>query len=224
MTVGKSFVAQVIKNHQYQITIKRREIRRRPPRPVVINDTWALDLTFYQDAGHVQCCALGIIEHGSRTVVQLKALVNRRSWTLLGYLCLAIGQYGKPKRVRSDNERVFTSWTFRTFLKLTGIHHQTIDTHAPWQNGKIERLFGTLKPLIRQLRLHGNLQFQAALNEFTAFYNHVRPHQNLSGQTPIEVLRQNGRVKIKNQPFPNKESILISAMDGLLTGFYIPPE
>jgi hypothetical protein len=92
MTVGKSFVAQVIKNHQYQITIKRREIRNRPPRSVAINDTWALDITFYQDSGHVQRCALGIIDHGSRAVVQLKALVNRRSWTLLGYLCLAIGQ------------------------------------------------------------------------------------------------------------------------------------
>ncbi|GHA79681.1 hypothetical protein GCM10009007_20800 [Formosimonas limnophila] len=183
-----------------------------------------MDLTFYQDAGNVQRCALGIIDHGSRAVVQLKALVNRRSWTLLGYLCLAIGQYGKLKRLRSDNELVFASWTFKTFLKLVGISHQTIDTHAPWQNGRIERLFGTLKPILRELSIYGNTQFQQTLNEFSLFYNYVRPHQNLGGQTPFEVLRQCGRVKIKNKLLSKNKPTLISALDGLLTGFYIPPE
>ena len=52
-------------------------------------------------------------------------------------------RHGKPRRIRTDNEIIFTSWVFTTFLKLVGIRHQRIQTCAPWQNGRIERLFGT---------------------------------------------------------------------------------
>ena len=40
-------------------------------------------------------------------------------------------------------------------LRLMGIRHQRIDPHCPWQNGRIERFFGTLKPHLRQLRFSG---------------------------------------------------------------------
>jgi hypothetical protein len=117
-------------------------------------------------------------------------------------LCLAIAQHGKPHKLRTDNEAVLNSWLFNAFLKIVGIQHQTTQKHAPWQNGRIERLFGTLKPLLRQLVIPNGGALQNALDEFRVFYNHVRPHQNLNGLTPAEhfaVAQANGHPANANQ-------------------------
>ena len=100
----------------------------------------------------------------------------------------------KPGRIRTDNEVVFTSFVFTTRLKLVGIRYQRIQTCAPWQNGRIERLFGTLKPLLRQLVVPTTAALQSALQEFTLFYKHARAHLNLDGLTPAE--KWNGWLKV----------------------------
>ncbi len=216
-TVGKTFVSECLKANQYALSCLRKEMRNRRPRPVPINAVWAMDLTFYTDASGKRQMALGILDHGSRLVTCLHTLVNKRSWTLLGYLCLAIGKYGKPSRIRTDNEIIFTSWVFTTFLKLVGIRHQRIKTCAPWQNGRIERLFGTLKPLLRQLVIPTRAALQSALEEFTRFYNHARPHQNIDGLTPAQ--KWNGLSKVDLMQTPPKSAVLVQALDGLLVGY-----
>jgi transposase InsO family protein len=45
---------------------------------------------------------------------------------------------------------VFTSVRFRLTLWLLGIQHQRIDPHCPWQNGRVEQFFGTLKEKLDQ--------------------------------------------------------------------------
>ena len=216
-TVGKTFVAECLTTNQYALARLRKEMHNKMPRPVPINAVWAMDLTFYTDATGRQQMALGILDHGSRLVTCLNTLVNKRSWTLLGYLCLAIGKYGKPGRIRTDNEIVFTGLVFTTFLKLVGIRHQRIPTGAPWCNGRIERLFGTLKPLLRQLVIPSKAALQLALEEFTLFYNHARSHQNLDGLTPAQ--KWNGWCKadlLQTQP---KRALLVQALDGLIVGY-----
>jgi transposase InsO family protein len=58
-------------------------------------------------------------------------------------------RFGAPKCVRTDNEAVFTSRLFRLGLHLLGIRHQRTAPFAPWQNGRIERFFGTFKERFR---------------------------------------------------------------------------
>jgi transposase InsO family protein len=216
-TVGKTFVAECLKANQYALACLRQEMRSKQPRPVAVNAVWAMDLTFYTDASGRQQMALGILDHGSRLITCLQTLVNKRSWTILGYLCLAIGKHGKPTRIRTDNEIIFTSWVFTTFLKLVGIRHQRIPVCAPWCNGRIERLFGTLKPLLRQLVIPSKAALQRALEEFTLFYNHARPHQNLDGLTPAQ--KWNGFSKADLMQTPPKQGVLVHTLDGLMVGY-----
>jgi putative transposase len=218
-TVGKSFVAHCVKSHQHALVQLRRELHRKRPHPVSVNAVWAMDLTFCMGASGRQHTALGIMDHGSRVLSCLTTVMNRCSWTLLGHLCLAIGRYGKPVKLRTDNERIFTSFVFTTFLKLAGIGHQRIQTCAPWQNGRIERLFGTLKPLLRQLVIPSAAALQMALEEFTLFYNHVRPHQNLAGLTPAE--KWNGYCTADIEYTPPKRTVLVQALEGLMMGYYL---
>jgi putative transposase len=218
-TVGKTFVADCIKVNQYALAQLRRDMRSQLPRPVPVNAVWAMDMTFYTDASGAQHGALGMLDHGSRLVLCLQTLLQRNSWAMLGHLCFAIAKYGKPRKLRTDNERVFTSFVFTTFLKLAGIRHQRTQTCAPWQNGRMERLFGTLKPLLRQLVIPTKAALQLALDEFTLFYNHARPHQNLGGLTPAEKWCRYSKADLAQRP--PKPAVLVQALDGLLVGYWM---
>jgi hypothetical protein len=98
-----------------------------------------------------------------------------------------------------------------------GIRHQHTPVCAPWCNGRVERLFGTLKPLLRQLVIPTRAALQTALEEFTLFYNHARPHQNLDGLTPAQVW--NGLSKVDLMQTPPRKTVLAQALDGLLVGY-----
>lgn len=132
---------------------------------------------------------------------------------------MAIAQHGKPLRLRTDNEPVFNSRVFKTFLRMAVVRHEPTQKHAPWQNGRMERLFGTLKPLLRQLVIPSSAVLQAALDEFRDFYNHVRPHQNLQGLTPAEHFVGLRPVDLKQMPV--RQVIEVQALAGLMWGYWI---
>lgn len=217
--VGKSFVSNTIRNHQYALLNISRELRNKRPAPTSVNSIWGVDLTFVRDHCGTPRPVLGVVDHGSRVCTRLAAVINKRSWTLIGHLCLAIGQYGKPYAIRTDNELVFKSAVFKTFLKLVGIRHQRIPVCAPWCNGQIESFFGRIKPFIKQLDIHSPVGLQNALDEIRHFFNHVRTHQNLAGLTPAEAWA--GLTPTDLAQTPPKSTQLVHALDGLLVGYHI---
>ncbi len=187
VAVGKTYVSDKIREHQYQLQNLRRDLKHKPPRCVPRQLVWGVDLTGKQDAAGNTHSLLGIVEHHARACLDLRALADRTSTTLLRCLLDVIERFGKPRIVRTDNEAVFTSLLFRFGLWLLGIRHQTTDLHCPWQNGRIERFFGTLKSKLDRWQVESLEQLTAALVPFRFWYNHVRPHQNLQGRTPAEV-------------------------------------
>lgn len=216
MTVGKSFVAYTMRKHRYEIEIARRRIKHHVPPRMPRNLVWGLDMTGKRDAASVTHAILGFVDHGSRGLLTLAALPDKCSWTLLGHLFLAIGRYGKPRAVRTDNEACFTSRLFRVVLVLAGIRHQRSDPGCPWQNGRIERLFGTLKERLNQWEVAGFEALNRSLVEFSFFYNHVRPHQHLQGATPAEAWS-----RVDPYAVPAKQEFWFEAWDGLLQGYYL---
>ena len=60
---------------------------------------------------------------------------------------------------------------------------------ATRQNGRVERLFGTIKPWLRWLLTAPNsyAETQHMLDVAKLVYNEHRPHQALGGLTPIQV-------------------------------------
>ncbi len=216
MTVGKTFVSELVRQHRYEIDVVRRQIKNARPKPVPRNLVWALDLTGKATLDGRTRLVLGILEHASRAALWLEALETKSSWTLIVKLAEAIRRYGKPRAVRTDNEAVFASRTFRFALLLLGVQHQRIDPGCPWQNGRVERLFGTLKAKLDQLAVESLAALNQALGEFRFFYNHVRPHQNLGGLTPAEVWA--GVDPFAHRP---KREYWFEAWDGLLCGYYL---
>ncbi|MCR4304007.1 MAG: integrase core domain-containing protein [Gallionella sp.] len=214
ITVGKTYVHQVLQQHDYEIQILRRKLKHTKPRTVPRNLIWGIDLSGKTDTPGCLHFIFGIIDHGSRALLHLQAPHDKTSRTLLACLCDAIRTHGKPKVIRTDNEAIFTSRIFRRGLKQLGIRHQLTDPGCPWQNGRIERLFGTLKEKLNQWQVQNFAQLNRDLQVFRHWYNHVRPHQNLDGQTPAELWSG-----INPYAKPHKQEQWFEAWDGLLAGY-----
>ena len=133
-TVGKTFVAGLVRQFRYEIDVVRRQIKNTRPRPVPRNLVWALDLSGKATLDGSTRVVLGILEHASRTALWLEALEAKSSWMLILKLIETIRRHGKPRAVRTDNEAVFSSRTFRLALLLLGVGHQRTDPGCPWQN------------------------------------------------------------------------------------------
>jgi len=128
-----------------------------------------------------------VIGHGTRRCLDLQTLKDKSSVTTLRALLDAIEQHGKPQIIHTDNEPIFHRWIFRLASKRLGIQPQRTALHSPWQNGRIERFFGTLKAKLDRLIVNDRDALNEALGIFRFWYNEMRPHQHLQGRTPNEV-------------------------------------
>jgi transposase InsO family protein len=147
--------------------------------------------------------------------LSLRRLADLSTIGVLEILLAAMKRFGKPKVIRSDNGSIFTSRLFRFTLICLGIKHQRIEPFMPWQNGRIERFFGTFKAAIRQIVLPHVEMLQIALDEFRLFYNHLWTHTAIQGRTPAEAWS-----KIEK---PRTTPVWIEMWDGVLVGDYYPP-
>jgi putative transposase len=218
ITVGRTFVGYTIRDNQYDIQVLRRKMKHKRPKPIPKNLIWAIDLTGKTDMNGKTHNILGVIEHQSRCCLTLSALTDKSTITLIKILLELIDRYQKPKIIRTDNEAVFTSRLFSVVLWLIGITHQRTEIACPWMNGRIERLFGTLKEKLNLWEVTSINSLNHSLHLFQFYYNHVRPHQHLDGLTPAEVWQ--GKTNFNRR---NSRAYWFDEWDGLITGYYLPP-
>ena len=222
MRVGRSFVYEKVKAYGLEIIRLRRELKHRVPRPLPRNLIWAMDLTEVPDADGSYKLVLGVLDHGSRAVVALCEMADKRSITILRVLIEAMKRFGIPRAVRSDNESVFCSILLRSALFLLGIRHQRTNIASPWMNGRIERFFGTFKAAVQHAVTQGwwletDANLADRLVEFRFFYNHIRPHQHLRGLTPAETWRG---LTADTLTHPESE-YWYAGWGGVLAGYYL---
>ena len=135
-SVGKTYVSDILREYRMKIAKPQRyahDIQTACP----IRTTRGIDMTEHRRVANIPQLIFGIIDHGSRRVLQLETIREKSSITLLRLLLDAIEHYGKPKKIRTDNEAVFTSWVSAFALHWLSIHHERIKPQCPWMNGRI---------------------------------------------------------------------------------------
>jgi len=213
--IGKTFVATLLCQRRAEILRLRRSLKHRTPRPQPRNRIWALDLTGKADLSGQQRLILGLLDHGTRAALVLREITDKRSLTILRELIIAFRKYGLPRTIRVDNEACFSSLVVRGAMLSLGIRLQHIALHRPWMNGRIERLFGTLKRHLDLIAVNGSEDLASKLLAFRLWYNHVRPHQHLDGRTPAEAW--SGQRRTYGVP------VWFEVWDKRLTGWYFRP-
>ena len=66
MTVGKTFVANTLREHQYEIQVLHKKMKHAPPKTIARQLIWGVDLTFKQTTQKDMLPILGVVEHHSR--------------------------------------------------------------------------------------------------------------------------------------------------------------
>lgn len=179
-TVGKSWVWEFMREHEAEIRALRRQRKRRKPHFVAVNHAWALDLTFVRSPYGATFTVLAIMDAGSRKLLCLRVLPTRCAFVALAHLLIAFGKFGLPAAVRTDNEAMFRSRLWLGALKALAVAHRHGPPRQPWRNGRIERLFGTLKAAVRGLRFASAQMLQTALGGLT-------PQEAWQGTTMTQV-------------------------------------
>lgn len=127
---------------------------------------------------------LGLLDQGTRACLDLAVLPDKRSLTILKAVISAFRRDGLPTRLRVDNEICLNSRLMREALALLGVRLHANDLHCPWQNGRTARVFGTVKQKLDTITVADGHSLALLLGAFRVWYNHVRPHQHLSGAHP----------------------------------------
>jgi transposase InsO family protein len=175
---------------------RRRKDYRRWERGTAM-ELWQLDVTasaFLAGGGEVKIVT-GIDDH-SRFCVLATAVMRATARPVCQAFTDAMGVYGIPQEVLTDNGKVFTGRfhkpgvpvevLFDRICRENGITHRLTKIHSPTTTGKIERLHQTLQREL--LDVHGpfaSIQaLQAALDAWREQYNTDRPHQSLGMAFP----------------------------------------
>jgi putative transposase len=169
------------------------------------NSLWQMDYTLLGPGDWL----LAILDDASRLVVgwiRTKGPTAEAAWTAFQ---TAGERWGYPRQILSDNGSHFTAWPqggeghFDRQLRALNrrrrsrIQHIHSRVHHPQTGGKIERLFGTLKPKLRAKWPDGEPLFDS-LEELVAWYNEDKPHLSLDfehAETPLHAFVRKLRPK-----------------------------
>ena len=79
-------------------------------------------------------CSLCIIEGYSRKILAGMATEYQDTIAVLQLLAAALGEYGRPEAIVSDNGSVFTAEAYESLLETLGIAVCHIEKGKPWEN------------------------------------------------------------------------------------------
>jgi transposase InsO family protein len=158
---------------------------------------WQLDLIELPLADGAEVKVLTGVDDHSRYCVSAQAMPRATGRAVCRGLVAALGRYGVPEEVLTDNGKQFTGRfgkprpaevLFERILRENGITHRLTRVRAPTTTGKIERFHQTLrKELLATLPPLPSLEVaQQVLDAWVEDSNTHRPHQALGGQTPAE--------------------------------------
>jgi putative transposase len=159
------------------------------------NQVWATDITYIpMKRGFVFLVA--ILDWATRRVLAHRVSTSMSTDFCVEALEEALANYGRPEIFNTDQGSQFTSEGFTQVLKNHDIKI-SMDGKGRWvDNVFVERLWKSVK--YEHVYLHAYEDVADARRQITGyftFYNTMRPHSSLSGQTPDTAYFANSKMK-----------------------------
>jgi transposase InsO family protein len=168
----------------------------RPPQPrrferEVPNALWQIDIFTFELKRMYRVYLVGIIDDNSRYIAGHGLFRQQTAEAVLEVVRAAIGQWGAPREILSDNGRQFVAWRgktkFQKVLRRQGVQHVRSAPHHPMTLGKIERFWRTLwEEFLSDAVFASFADASQRLAHWIAYYNHKRPHQGIGGACPAD--------------------------------------
>jgi transposase InsO family protein len=198
---SRSAIYRCLKRHGL-IELRRRRKRREEfrrwerERPMQL---WQMDVmggVLLEDDTELKVVT-GVDDH-SRFCVAAGLVTRATSKAVCAVLTAALGRYGIPDEILTDNGKVFTGRfgpqpvevLFDRICRENGVSHRHTAVRSPTTTGKIERFHQSLRREFLLDRAFPSMQAaQAELDAWVADYNTARPHQALEMATPADRFR-----------------------------------
>ena len=166
------------------------------------NELWQADITAWQLASGEIVEILNLVDDHSRLFLGCDAYRRVKAADVVQSFHKAAHLHGLPYSLLSDNGAVFVGSyrkgrvLFESELERLGVLFKNSRPYHPQTCGKVERLHQTLKRyLTRQEPARTLAGLQDQLDTFAHYYNDIRPHRALGGQTPLQAY--SARVKAR---------------------------
>ena len=170
---------------------RRAEVVRRFER-ASSNELWQVDITMWTIAKGQKVYLIAFMDDFSRYIVGWGLFSGQASAQVLEVFRGAIGQYGRPKELLSDQGRQFFAWRgkcpFQKELAREGIHQVVSRSHHPQTLGKVESFWKHLKDEFLSRVVSGSINdLRERLKLWIeSYYNFQRPHQGIEGSAPAD--------------------------------------
>ena len=182
--------------HREQLlTPPRRKPKRNPPKPrfferATPNQMWQSDIFTFRLHGK-NAYLIGFMDDHSRYLVGLDVFRSQTAEHVLEVYRTAVGEFGPPKELLTDNGRQYTSWRgttrFEAELRKDRVAHFKSQPHHPQTLGKIERFWKTIwEDFLERAQFDSLEQARERIRLWVKHYNHRRPHQSLDGLCPAD--------------------------------------
>jgi len=170
--------------------------KRRPPQVrrferALPNAMWQIDIFTFKLKRDFTVYLVGIIDDHSRYIVGHGLFRRQTKDVVLEVVRGAIGEWGAPRELLSDNGRQFVAWRGKTdFQKLMtrqGIQHVRSAPQHPMTLGKIERFWKTIwTEFLEDVVFVSFADAAQRIGHWVSYYNHRRPHQGIGGAAPAD--------------------------------------
>lgn len=172
----------------------------RPFAPVrAPNDLWCIDFKgWFRTGDGARCDPLTLSDADSRYLIACQAVAPVTA-DVDAVTEAAFRAHGLPLAIRSDNGPPFAGRGAGGLTRLSvkwlklGIRLERTDPASPQQNGRLERLHGTLKADTAAPPAASIATQQARFDRFRETDNELRPHEALDQETPASRWRPSPR-------------------------------
>jgi transposase InsO family protein len=168
------------------------------------NDSWCIDFKgWFRSGDGRRCDPLTVTDAYSRYLLELR-IVEPSGEAVKKRMDRLFRERGLPRSIRSDNGAPFASIGAGGLTRLSaywaklGIRLERIEPGKPQQNGRHERMHGTLKKEACSPPQPTLARQQRRFDAFRQEYNEERPHEALGQRPPAGSYRSSPR------PFPSR--------------------
>ena len=175
-----------------QSTVSKYMARRRNPP----SQTWNTFLRNHAEAiAAIDMCvvptltfdllfAFLVLGHGRRRLLWFEVTRHPTAEWLARQITEAFPWTSAPVYLVRDNDRAY-GHVFTSRVRRMGIRDRPISPGSPWQNGRVERLIGTLRrECLDQVVIFSEIHLRRILSAYAAYYNRARTHLALQKDAP----------------------------------------
>jgi transposase InsO family protein len=156
---------------------------------------WSWDFVEDQTENGSRFRILTLIDEYTRECLATHAAWSIRAVDVITVVEAAMGRYGAPEHIRSDNGPEFIAYAIQDWLAEQQVKTLYITPGSPWENGHIESFHDKFRDECLNRELFGSLlEARVIVESWRMEYNEKRPHSSLRYLTPSEYVSRHNPV------------------------------